>query len=253
MNIWVLADLHLSLSVPEKNMEVFGPAWNDYTNRIEKNWKASVGPDDLVLIPGDICWAQKMEEALIDLNWIDQLPGTKVLLKGNHDYWWPSNKRLKESLPPSIHFVYNNVFNWNGVSIGGTRLWDSAEYNFDAIIEVTENPLEKKKSEEELEEEKKQAVKIFKRELERLKLSLSQLDQSAQLRIVMTHYPPISHDLRDSLTSKLLESYHVNICVFGHLHNVKKDAPIFGEKNQVLYVLTSADYLGFDPIMLAKV
>jgi len=253
MTIWVLSDLHLALSVPEKTMEVFGLPWKDYTRRIKENWKASVGSDDLVLIPGDICWAHKVEEAIVDLNWIDALPGTKVILKGNHDYWWPSSKRLMEMLPPSIHYVYNNVFNWNGVSIGGTRLWDSSEYNFDAIIEQVENPFEKKKSEEEIEVEKKQAVKIFDREIERLKLSLSQLDQNAKLRIAMTHYPPISHDLRDSRVSKILETYNVNYCVFGHLHNVKKDAPIFGEKNQILYVFASADYLGFDPLMLATV
>lgn len=250
MKIWALADLHLSLSVPEKNMEVFGPSWKDYTNRIEKNWKKSIGSDDLVLLPGDICWANNLEEALIDLHWIDQLPGTKVILKGNHDYWWPSSKQLQEKLPSSIHFVHNNVVNWGDVSIGGARLWDSSEYHFDEIIEVIENPLQKKKTEEEIAEDKKQAVKIFQRELHRLTLSLSQLDQQANLRIAMTHYPPISSDLKDSRVSKIFETYNVDIAVFGHLHNVKKDRPIFGEKNQILYVFTSADYLEFDPLRL---
>lgn len=250
MNIWALADLHLCLSVPNKNMEVFGHPWQNYMNRIEKNWESFVNPNDLVLLPGDICWAHKLQDALIDLTWIDRLPGTKVMLKGNHDYWWPSNKQLQENLPPSMHFINNNVFNWGNVSIGGSRLWDTSEYNFDAIVETVDNPLIRKKTQEELIKEKNQSSKIFDRELIRLKLSLEQLDQSAHLRIAMTHYPPISHDLRDSLASKLLEEYHVNICIFGHLHNVKKDCPIFGEKNQIFYALTSADYLEFNPLRL---
>lgn len=250
MAIWALSDLHLALSVPEKNMEAFGAPWKNYMERIQANWKESVGVDDLVLIPGDICWAKRLEEAKIDLEWIDQLPGTKVLLKGNHDYWWPSSKRLRDALPPSIHFVYNNVFDWNDVSIGGARLWDTPEFNFDPIIMKVENPFETPKSDEDRAKEKELAVKIYERELERLKLSLSQLNQSARLRIAMTHYPPIGNDLIESRASKILEMYNVNICVFGHLHNVKKEKPLFGEKNQVLYLLTSADYLGFDPIML---
>lgn len=250
MAVWTLADLHLSFSVPKKNMEAFGSSWEKYSQKIEANWKGSISPEDLILIPGDICWAAKFEEALIDLEWIDKLPGTKLILKGNHDYWWASSKKMKESLPPSIHFISNDAFHWKDIAIGGTRLWDTPEYNFDEIVIFQENPFAKKKSEEEFLEEKVLAKKIFEKELVRLRLSLSQLDPKARIRIAMTHYPPISNDLKDSRVSKILEEFKINICVFGHLHNVKKDRPLFGEKNGVLYVFASADYLDFDPLLI---
>jgi uncharacterized protein len=245
MTIWAIGDLHLAFGVPEKSMEAFGLAWKDYMRRLEENWKDVVGNDDLVLIPGDISWALKFEEALVDLKWIDALPGTKVIVKGNHDYWWPSNKKLSQALPPSIHFINNTVFNWNGVTIGGSRLWDTEEYSFNAFIEFQENPLTKPK-----EVDKAQEQKIFERELQRLKLSLEKLDDTAHMRIAMTHYPPISADLQDSKASKILEEYRIDVCVFGHLHNVKKDRPLFGEKNNIQYLFTSADYLNFKPILV---
>jgi len=245
MSIWVIGDLHLAFGAPEKSMEVFGPAWENYANRLEENWKKVIQSDDLVLIPGDICWSQTLEKALIDLNWIDALPGTKVILKGNHDYWWPSNKKLKESLPPSIHFVHKNVFNWGDVTIGGSRLWDTDEYSFGEFIEFRENPLAKEKVFDlELQQ------KTFNKELERLEFSLNQLSETASLRICMTHYPPISADLKDSKTSKILENYGIDICVFGHLHNVRKGPQLFGKKNNIDYLFTSADYLNFEPIKI---
>jgi len=252
MTIWVLADLHLSLSVPEKNMDVFGPAWENYTERIKRNWEACVEKEDLVLIPGDICWARNLQEAMTDLEWIDALPGTKLLLKGNHDYWWASNKKMEEHLPSSIHFIHNTVFEWENVSIGGTRLWDTDEYNFDAIIEGTQNPYAKVKTADDRAKKIEIDRGIYEKELERLKRSLSKLSQKANLRIVMTHYPPLCYTLKESRVSKLLEAYHVDLCVFGHLHSVKKGIPLFGEKNGIRYILTSGDYLSFDPLMLVK-
>lgn len=247
MAIWAIGDLHLAFGAPEKTMEVFGPAWKDYANRIQKNWRELVQGDDLVLIPGDISWAKTLEDALVDLKWIDALPGTKVIMKGNHDYWWPSNKKLKETLPPSIHFIHNNVFNWNGVTIGGSRLWDTEEYSFNDYIEFQENPLAKEKViDRELEQ------KIFSRELERLRMSLNELDDKASFRIAMTHYPPISADLQDSEASKILEAYGINVCVFGHLHNIKRGIPLFGKKNQIHYLFTSADYLDFKPLLIKR-
>jgi len=245
MAVWTLADLHLAFGAPEKSMEVFGPDWKDYGNRIQDNWRQVIGQEDLVLIPGDISWSMKFENALIDLNWIDALPGTKLIIKGNHDYWWPSNKKLQEGLPPSIHYVQNNAFLWNDIAIGGTRLWDTPEYSFEEITTFQENPLEKPKK-----IDPEQTEKIFLRELERLRLSLSQLDASAKIRIVMTHYPPISADLKPSRASQILEEFNINICTFGHLHNIKKDRPIFGEKNGILYAFASCDYLACKPLLL---
>ena len=250
MPVWVISDLHLSFGTPDKSMDIFGPAWEKHGEKIQKNWTKVIKKDDLILIPGDISWAMRTDEALIDLTWIDSLPGTKVIIKGNHDYWWPSNTKLKEILPSSIHFIYNSAFSWNGIAIGGTRLWDTPEYQFNSLISYRENPYQKKLTQEEREGKKAQEESIFIRELERLKFSLKQMDPKAKIRIAMTHYPLISADLQPSQASKILEEYHIQYCVFGHLHNVKKEQPIFGEKNGILYTFTSCDYLDFNPLLL---
>lgn len=240
--IFAIADLHLSFSCPEKDMAFFGKTWEHYTDKIKENWRKKISEEDLVLIAGDISWAMK-DEVTLDLAWIDALPGKKLLLKGNHDYWWSSLKKVYSLLPPSISVIQNNSFDFHDVTIGGSRLWDTSEYNFSSFIEFKENPKQKEKLiQQDLQE------KIFLRELSRLDTSLSTLNPKAKYRIAMTHYPPISADLKDSAASKLLEKHNIDICIFGHLHNVQKKAPLFGEKNDIQYLLTSCDYLNFDPI-----
>ncbi len=248
MSVWSLSDLHLSFGTPNKKMDVFGPKWTDHADKIKKNWMEKVSADDLVLIAGDISWALHLKEALIDLKWIDALPGTKVISKGNHDYWWGSNSKVQDALPGSIHLVNNTVFDWNDITIGGTRLWDSEEYNFNDFIEFRDNPLEKKKPKIDPDEALKQQRKIFDREVIRLQTNLGQLNPEASKRIVMVHYPPISADLRASIVSKMLEHFGIDYCVFGHLHNVRENTLPFGEKNGVNYLFTSCDYLDFMPI-----
>jgi predicted phosphohydrolase len=250
MSIWALSDLHLAFGAPEKTMEDFGPSWEKYAEKISANWKKMISAEDLVLIPGDISWAMRLEEALTDLKWIDALPGTKVILRGNHDYWWPSSSKLAKALPPSIHFIQNNAFLWKDVAIGGSRLWDTPEYSFNSFIEFKENPRARVKTQEERAKEKEEDERIFVRELERLKLSLSQLDKNAKLRIAMTHYPPIGADLASSRASQILEAFEIDVCVFGHLHNVRAGALKFGEARGVKYVFTSCDYLDFVPVKL---
>lgn len=247
--IWAIADLHLAFSVPEKSMEVFGPAWKDYAQKLKKNWEALVSKEDLVLIPGDISWATHLEEALIDLKWIDTLPGTKLILKGNHDYWWPSPSRLKEALPPTIHYIQNNSFDWGDATFGGVRLWDTEEYNFDEVIEFKENPFAAKKPRIPEEEKRAGDRKIFERDLKRLRLSLDKLNPKASFRVALLHYPPIGADLKESATSLILEEYKIDLCVFGHLHNVREGALPFGTKNGVRYLFVSADYLDFKPVL----
>ena len=242
MSVWALSDLHLAFGAPNKSMEIFGPGWEDYANKIKQNWQQRIHQEDLILIPGDISWAMKFDHALVDLNWIDALPGTKVILKGNHDYWWPSVSKLKSALPPSIHYIQNNAYHWNDISIGGARLWDSEEYNFNEIIEFRDNP-----NAREVVFDPKATERIFLRELERLKLSLKALSPEAKIRIALTHYPPIGIDLKSSRVSQILEEYKIDYCIFGHLHNVKTDKKLFGEKNGVKYVFTSGDYLKFIP------
>lgn len=248
MRIFAIGDLHLSFGVANKSMDVFGPRWEGHFERIAENWKSLIHPDDLVLIPGDISWAMRIDQVIPDLRWIDALPGTKVMIKGNHDYWWDSLKKITEVLPPSIHLIQNNVFNWKDVSIGGARLWDTPEYSFGEYIEFQENPREKKDPEEIIQEEFSE--KIFNRELERLNNSLKLLNKDAKIRIAMTHYPPIGANLESSRASQILEKYNVQACVFGHLHNLFPNKLQFGTKNGVQYVLTSCDFLDFKPIQI---
>lgn len=247
--IWTIADLHLSFGVANKSMDIFGPSWEKHAEKIAENWNRSIHPEDLVLIPGDISWGMRLDEAVPDLNWIHSLPGTKVLLKGNHDYWWDSLKKIVEVLPPSIHLVQNNAFHWKDVTIGGARLWDTPEYDFGSFIEYRENPKAKVIDKEELIQEEF-SQKLFNKELERLKLSLKSLSPTARLRIAMTHYPPIGADLQSSRASQILEEHDIHICVFGHLHNIKAGISLFGEKNGIRYILASSDYLRFKPLLV---
>ncbi|MBA3816463.1 MAG: metallophosphoesterase [Parachlamydiaceae bacterium] len=248
MSIWALADLHLSFGIPDKKMDVFGDSWKDHPEKIRSHWLKNITADDLVLIPGDISWAMTAEEAKVDLEWIDALPGTKVMLKGNHDFWWSSLSKVEKILPPSIHVIQNNVFRWNNVAIAGTRLWDTPEYSFQQFINFVNNPRANKLIA--VENDQGEMEKIFLRELARLELSLKCLPRDASMRIAMTHYPPIGANLTPSRVSALLEKYKISFCAFGHLHNVKQELPMFGIKNGVRYTLVSCDYVNFEPIKI---
>jgi hypothetical protein len=249
MRIWAIGDLHLSFGVAGKSMDLFGPSWENHAEKIAASWNALIGPDDLVLIPGDISWAMRIEEAKADLDWIHRLPGTKVMIKGNHDYWWGSLKKVAAILPPSIHLIQNNAFHWRGVAIGGARLWDTPEYGFGQFVDFRENPKEKAKDVEGL-VQVELSEKIFDRELERLKMSLKEMDPNASLKIAMTHYPPIGARLKPTRASQILEEFGVQVVVFGHLHNIKTDCSLFGEARGVRYVLTSSDYIRHQPIAI---
>lgn len=248
MAVWAIADLHLSFGVPNKNMDVFGPQWAGYTERIEQAWRAAISPDDLVLIAGDISWAMHPEEAKPDLEWIGGMPGTKALIKGNHDYWWSSLSKLKAILPPSCHLIQNNSLTWNEVSVAGARLWDAPELSFHDIIDFKEHGCVKVLTES---DETPDSQKVYQRELGRLEASLKTMDPKAKHRVAMTHYPPVGTNFQETEASRLLEKYRVDVCVFGHLHNVKPGLQLFGTHHGVRYYLTACDYLpGFKPLQV---
>lgn len=248
MNLWAIADLHLSFGISNKEMDPFGDHWHNHFEKISRNWREQIKPTDLILIAGDISWAMTPDDAKADLEWIDSLPGTKVLIRGNHDFWWTSLNKVAKILPPSIKLIQNNAISWNGVSIAGARLWDTHEYQFNAYIDYRENP----KANKLLTASKPDDEKIFTRELQRLETSLKGLDQRAAIKIAMTHYPPIGADLTPSRTAELLKKYHVDICIFGHLHNLKPNRDLFGQSTMgICYILTSCDYLNFMPIKIA--
>jgi predicted phosphohydrolase len=237
MSIWAIADLHLCFSTPNKSMEIFGENWKNYSDKIKINWEKNIKADDLILIAGDISWAMNINDALIDLKWIDNLPGKKLLIKGNHDFWWPSKSKLKSLLPPSISFLQNDAFTFHNASIGGSRLWDTSEYSFDNFTLAHTD------------DGKKEMDKIYDRELLRLENSLK-LMEDRPVKICMTHFPPIGPDLKPSKASKLLEKYKINTAIFGHLHNIPSKTKLFGMNNNINYQLISADFLNFSPLLM---
>ncbi len=255
MKIFVVGDLHLSFGITGKKMDKFGEDWHDHPSLLEKSWDSSIQPDDIVLIPGDISWAMRLEQAKPDFDWIEARPGRKVLIRGNHDYWWDSISKIRKTLPSSIRIIQNDSVLFEDVAICGARLWDSQEYGFGSIIDFKEiegqksqlNDMPGKLSEEILRENEA----IFERELLRLEMSLKSIPQNATYRIAMTHYPPIGLDLAPSRASRLLEQYGINCCVFGHLHSIRKEMKeLFGEARGIRYLLTSCDYLKSKPTQI---
>ena len=246
MKIWAIADLHLSFGTPNKTMDIFGEHWKKHADNIKTHWEKLIHTDDLVLIPGDISWALKAEQALPDLEWIDALPGKKVLLKGNHDYWWPSNKKLEALLPSSIDFIHRKVLSYEGVSISGTRLWDVPDLSFSEIIDFKGE----KKEGSFLKEEN---AKIYQKERLLLQEALQYLDPNASKKIILTHYPPIGWDLTPTEISGWIEEHNVDHVVFGHLHNVQKERSLFGKHNGTHYWYVAADYLNFTPLLIDTV
>lgn len=242
MSVWALADFHLSFDTPSKTMEKFGACWADWTTKIQNHAKELIQNDDLLLVAGDISWAKTLDQAKKDLDWIASLPGKKIISKGNHDYWWPSKKKLEEALPPSLYALQGDALTFGDISIAGTRLWENSEFSFHDFVTVIGDTktLEPKLTREEND-------KIFRRELMRLERALSQLDQKSKTKIAMVHYPPISADLKPNAVHSLFKQYNVDICVFGHLHSIQPSSLPFGKLDGIEYVLTSADYLEFNP------
>ena len=223
MQIYAIADLHLSLTA-EKPMDVFGEAWRGHTEKLERNWRETVSSEDLVLIPGDISWAMQLQAALPDLSFIGDLPGKKVLLKGNHDYWWSAIGRVRATLPAGMRALQNDSIVEAGIGICGSRGWlCPGSSNFSQDDE-----------------------KIYLRELDRLSLSLQSLPQ-VETKIAMLHFPPFSDKDRASGFTERLEAAGVKIAVYGHLHGEANRYAFEGEKNGVYYHCVAADKLDFTP------
>lgn len=214
-------------------MNIFGKHWEDHHGKIRRNWLQKVSDDDIVLLPGDISWAMKLREASEDLRWLGELPGRKIIIRGNHDYWWSSLRKVSESLPESILPLQNSAWSDGDVVIAGSRGW------------IT--PLQDDFSEE-------RDGPVYRREQTRLMLSL---DEAGRLMtpggkmIVMMHYPPVVSG-KGTEFSRILTEKGADLCVYGHLHNSPGD---WNENMDMLlegveYRLVSSDYLGFDPVEL---
>jgi len=227
MTVYALGDLHL-LGGDDKPMDVFGAHWTGHAEKIRENWLARVQPEDTVLIPGDVSWAMYLEAVREDLAYIGSLPGRKILLRGNHDYWWNAIGQVRRVLPEGMFALQNDAFLLEDVLIAGARGWllpGSGEFS----------------SEDE---------KIFRRELVRLEMSLEaarRLSDSAPL-IVMTHFPPTFQDGRETECTRLIAQYRADICVYGHLHGGGIHNAFRGMLGNTRYLLASCDALGFDPL-----
>ncbi|WP_353096806.1 metallophosphoesterase [Tissierella praeacuta] len=222
--IFAIGDLHFD-NTGEKPMDVFGESWLNHEERIISNWKSIVGEDDLVLLAGDTSWALKLEEAYDDLLKINKLPGKKIIIKGNHDYWWNSLRKLNNLGLESIDFIQNNSFIYNNVGIVGTRGWSSIDSN---IADERDH-------------------KVFNRELNRLKLSLDSLKEDVDKIIVMLHYPPFNPDLSSNEFIDIMKEYNVDICIYGHLHSAGHKYAVEGIVEGVDVHCISSDYIDFMP------
>ncbi len=228
MGLFAIGDLHLSLG-SNKPMDVFGAQWTDHPIKIQKRWLDQIRAEDMVLIPGDISWGMTLDEAMPDLQFIDDLPGKKILIQGNHDYWWGATTKLN-TLFDSMMFLKNTSEIYGDYSICGTRGW------------ICPNEIKFTLHDE----------KIYKRELHRLKLSLDKaIGSGFQKIIVMTHFPPTNDQLHASDFTALYEQYGVSQVIYGHLHGVDSfGAGLQGIHNGVEYTLVSCDYIDFQPLRL---
>jgi predicted phosphohydrolase len=209
-------------------MDVFGDNWYLHHDKIKDNWLELVKEEDTVLIAGDLSWSMKMEDGMKELDWIDQLPGRKIIIKGNHDYWWGSITKLN-SLYENMDFIQNNFFTYEDYAICGTRGW---------ICPGTERFEDKD-------------LKIYKREVNRLKLSLDSAREAGYMKIIaMLHYPPTNERFEDSAFTDLFKEYSVEKVIYGHLHGPFYYKLLNGERDGIEYFLTSCDYLDFKLIKL---
>lgn len=238
MALYVIADLHLSLSDgTDKSMEVFGPRWTDYIDRIRRNWTRLVAPDDTVIIPGDISWALTLAEAKEDLAFLDSLPGKKILMKGNHDFWWSSLKKMEsfctENGFTTLSFLYHSACIAEGIIVAGTRGWYREE-NGDGSNEN---------------------AKLVARESLRLGMAL---DAAKKLRgtnprceiVAFFHYPPVWSGIPCTAFTEPLADAGVRRCYFGHVHGMSGVCRFFHDG--ILYSLISADALGFTPYFIPQ-
>ena len=234
MAIYVIGDLHLSFQT-KKPMDIFGEQWKDYEKKIKNNWLKQINKNDLVILAGDFSWAMNLDESLLDFEFIHNLPGTKVLIKGNHDYWWTSLTKMKNFVEKNgfndINFIHNNAFYYKDYAVVGTRGWTISE---------TEN-----------------SEKMLNRELIRLENSILNIQNRENKKIIcVMHYPPITTEMikknEKSLYIELLKKYKIDNCYYGHLHGKTQIGSVEGNIDGVNLMLRSSDYVNFIPKKIAE-
>lgn len=224
MALYAISDLHLAFTT-DKPMDIFGAKWLKHDEKIKENWIKKITDEDTVLIAGDISWSMRSDESKVDLDWIDALPGKKIISKGNHDYWWGGISKLNR-MYENTKFLQNNFYTYEDYAICGSRGW---------ILEGSDRFTEKDK-------------KIFDREIIRLKLSLDKAKEAGYENIVvMIHYPPMNEKRENSAFTNLFKEYGVKKVIYGHLHGPSLANVLNGEHEGIEYLMTSCDFLDFDP------
>lgn len=222
MSLFAIADTHLSFGT-NKPMDSF-PGWNDYVKRIEKNWNKIVTADDTVVIAGDISWAMNFDELKADFEFLNNLNGTKIIIKGNHDYWWNTLKKMNEFIDKNhfdtVKILFNNSYIVDGISVCGSRGW-----MFEGEDEHDE--------------------KVLSREVGRLKLSLDSAE--SENKIVFLHYPPITTDSKCDEILSVLKQYGIKKCYYGHLHGKAAKIAVDDTIDGIDFKLISCDRLSFIP------
>jgi len=226
--VFAIADTHLGSSV-DKPMDIFGPAWERHAERLATHWKETVSDADWVLVPGDVSWAMSLEDVRADLAFLAELPGRKLLLKGNHDYWWTSRAKVEAVLPDGMFILQNDAFDLgDGLGVVGTRGWQPPE-----APRAGEHD-----------------AKIYAREVQRLSLSIDAAADRFDRLIAMLHYPPYYVGIGRTEFVPLLEAAGVAVCVYGHLHGRDHRFAFQGERDGVRYQFVAADYLQFQPALI---
>lgn len=229
MSIFVMADLHLAFN-QNKPMDIFGENWVGHEEKIKRNWIENVKENDLVILPGDFSWETYLENTKLDFQYLNNLPGKKLLLKGNHDYWWSTLTAMRQFLQENnftnIDFLYNNSYEYDNKIICGTRGWSIADEEMDK--------------------------KLINRELIRLELSIkdgiNRFGEDKEI-IVFMHYPPITKAKiiikQEAQFVELMKKYNVKRCYYGHLHGASICDAIEGKIEGIEFKLVSADKLDF--------
>lgn len=229
MALYALADLHLSLSTGKaKSMEIF-PGWQNYEARIAENWRRVVAADDTVVIAGDFCWAMQLAQGLADFAFVNALPGKKLLLKGNHDYWWATKAKMEgffaQNNLSTLQIVHNSAYRVGDIAVCGTRGWFyDAEQDADR--------------------------KVLAREAIRLRTSIRAAKQLGGEPVVFLHYPPVSAtQICEEMVSVLLEE-DIHRCYYGHIHTKAQQFQLRTQYQNIQFQLISADYLDFCPLLV---
>lgn len=224
MAIWAIADLHLSFN-ENKPMDIFGGNWKNHEEKIKKDWEEKITDNDLVLLPGDFSWSMYLEDTVKDFEYLTKLPGKKLLLKGNHDYWWTTVTKMRNFLEDNkfnnIDFLHNNSYEYNGTIIAGTKGW----------------PLYGEEADE----------KLIQREMIRLEISIKdgikKFGENKEF-IVCMHYPPTTKNGEMEFLN-IMKKYNIKKCIYGHLHGESIADSVEGNVHGIELKLVSADALDF--------